>query len=85
MYIYIYMYKYYICIYIYVYILYMYMYIYVYIYIYIYTLGCYLEQNSYSRFLKTEKLQLLEQGKFGAFESLPFNANTITTFKGKLP
>ena len=83
MYIYIYMYKYYICIYIYVYILYMYMYIYV--YIYIYTLGCYLEQNSYSRFLKTEKLQLLEQGKFGAFESLPFNANTITTFKGKLP
>ena len=77
------MYKYYICIYIYVYILYMYMYIYV--YIYIYTLGCYLEQNSYSRFLKTEKLQLLEQGKFGAFESLPFNANTITTFKGKLP
>ena len=77
------MYKYYICIYIYVYILYMYMYIYV--YIYICTLGCYLEQNSYSRFLKTEKLQLLEQGKFGAFESLPFNANTITTFKGKLP
>ena len=77
------MYIYYICIYIYVYILYMYMYIYV--YIYIYTLGCYLEQNSYSRFLKTEKLQLLEQGKFGAFESLPFNANTITTFKGKLP
>ena len=70
-------------VYIYVYILYMYMYIYV--YIYIYTLGCYLEQNSYSRFLKTEKLQLLEQGKFGAFESLPFNANTITTFKGKLP
>ena len=77
------MYKYYICIYIYVYILYMYMYIYV--HIYIYTLGCYLEQNSYSRFLKTEKLQLLEQGRFGAFESLPFNANTITTFKGKLP
>ena len=59
--------------------------IYMGIYIYIYTLGCYLEQNSYSRFLKTEKLQLLEQGKFGAFESLPFNANTITTFKGKLP
>ena len=59
--------------------------IYMCIYIYIYTLGCYLEQNSYSRFLKTEKLQLLEQGKFGAFESLPFNANTITTFKGKLP
>ena len=81
----------YIYIYIYVYILYMYMYIYVYIsiyiyiYVYIYTLGCYLEQNSYSRFLKTEKLQLLEQGRFGAFESLPFNANTITTFKGKLP
>ena len=73
-YVYIYMYIYYICI-----------CIYMCIYIYIYTLGCYLEQNSYSRFLKTEKLQLLEQGKFGAFESLPFNANTITTFKGKLP
>ena len=77
------MYKYYICIYICIYIIYVYVYICV--YIYIYTLGCYLEQNSYSRFLKTEKLQLLEQGKFGAFESLPFNANTITTFKGKLP
>ena len=72
-------------IYICIYIIYVYVYICVYIYIYIYTLGCYLEQNSYSRFLKTEKLQLLEQGKFGAFESLPFNANTITTFKGKLP
>ena len=69
----------YICIYI------IYVYVYICVYIYIYTLGCYLEQNSYSRFLKTEKLQLLEQGKFGAFESLPFNANTITTFKGKLP
>ena len=77
------MYKYYICIYICIYIIYVYVYICV--YIYIYTLGCYLEQNSYSRFLKTEKLQLLEQGRFGAFESLPFNANTITTFKGKLP
>ena len=72
-------------IYICIYIIYVYVYVCVYIYIYIYTLGCYLEQNSYSRFLKTEKLQLLEQGKFGAFESLPFNANTITTFKGKLP
>ena len=81
------MYIYYICLYIYIciYIIYVYVYICVYIYIYIYTLGCYLEQNSYSRFLKTEKLQLLEQGRFGAFESLPFNANTITTFKGKLP
>ena len=69
----------YICIYI------IYVYVYICVYIYIYALGCYLEQNSYSRFLKTEKLQLLEQGKFGAFESLPFNANTITTFKGKLP
>ena len=69
----------YICIYI------IYVYVYICVYIYIYTLGCYLEQNSYSRFLKTEKLQLLEQGRFGAFESLPFNANTITTFKGKLP
>ena len=69
----------YICIYI------IYVYVYICVYIYIYTLGCYLEENSYSRFLKTEKLQLLEQGKFGAFESLPFNANTITTFKGKLP
>ena len=69
----------YICIYI------IYVYVYICVYIYIYTLGCYLEQNSYSRFLKTEKLQLLEQGKFDAFESLPFNANTITTFKGKLP
>ena len=69
----------YICIYI------IYVYVYICVYIYIYTLECYLEENSYSRFLKTEKLQLLEQGKFGAFESLPFNANTITTFKGKLP